>query len=69
MVTVAEIAGIILLIAGVAMFFTSKFGYGDPETARYLISTALVLLGAYYYGYFRGWKALEAKAKTKIKKR
>ena len=63
--TLAEIAGLILLLAGIAMLFTSKLGYGDPETAKYLISSGLVLLGAYYYGYYRGWKALGDTLKAK----
>ena len=67
--TLAEIAGLILLLAGIAMLFTTKIGYGDPETAKYLISSGLILLGAYYYGYYRGWKALETKVKQRTKKR
>ena len=66
---ITEIIALILILAGVIMFFTSNLGYGDAETAKYLISTALVLLGAYYYGYYRGWKAIEGKIKQKIKKR
>ena len=65
MFSTAEIAGLLILIAGIIMSFTSKLGYGDPETAKYLISSGLVLLGAYYYGYYKGWKALEFRAKTK----
>ena len=64
MPTLAEAAGLLLLIAGVILLFTSKIGYGDPETGRYLISSGLILLGAYYYGYYRGWKSFEQKIKN-----
>jgi len=54
MPTVAELVGAAMVAAGIAMAFTTSLGIGDHQTARELISGGIILLGAYYYGRYRG---------------
>jgi len=59
--TIAEIVGLILVLAGIAMSFTANLGLGDHETARELISGGLILLGGYFYGRYKYYETLERK--------
>ena len=61
MPTVAEIVGACMVAAGIAMSFTASIGIGDHQTARELISSGLILLGAYYYGRYKAYERLAEK--------
>lgn len=53
----AEVAALALVVAGIVMMFTSSFGVGDQESARFMVSSGLILLGAYYYGLYVGYSS------------